>query len=115
MRRALLCVVVAVFSLGIAACGSSSSSGAQSRTVQVDGTSDKFNAAFLQYFPKRVTVHPGDTVDFHENWTGEPHTVTMGTLVESGLKAAEAAGPNGQTPPELAKLPTPLPPPPGAP
>jgi len=25
--------------------------------------------------------------------------VTMGTLVESGLKASEAAGPNGQTPP----------------
>lgn len=112
MRRALLCVVVAVFSLGVAACGGSSS-GAQSRTVQVDGTSDKFNAAFLQYFPKRVTVHPGDTVDFHENWTGEPHTVTMGTLVESALKAANAAGPNGPTPPELQKLPTLLPEGPG--
>src|SRR5438270_6035092 len=106
MRRALLCVVVAVFSLGLAACGGSKSSGAQSRTVQVDGTSDKLNAAFLQFFPQRVTVHPGDTVDFHENWTGEPHTVTMGTLVEAGLKAAQAAGPNGATPPETAKLST---------
>src|SRR5947209_17474157 len=113
MRRALLCVLVAVFSLGLAACGGSKSSSAQSRTVQVDGTTDKFNASFLQYFPKRVTVHPGDTVDFHENWTGEPHTVTMGTLVESALKAADAAGPNGQTPPELAKLPTLLPQGPG--
>ena len=113
MRRALLCVFVATVSLGIAACGSSKSSSAQSRTVQVDGTSDKFNAAFLQYFPQRVTVHPGDTVDFHENWTGEPHTVTMGTLVESALKAAQAAGPNGPTPPELQKLPTLLPQGPG--
>ena len=113
MRRALLCVVVAVFSLGLAACGGSSSSSAQSRTVQVDGTSDKFNAAFLQFFPQRVTVHPGDTVDFHENWTGEPHTVTMGTLAEAGLKAAQAAGPNGETPPEMAKLPTLLPEGPG--
>src|SRR3954451_853562 len=118
MRRALLCVVVAVFSLGVAACGSSSkSSGAQTRKVQVDGTSDKFNAAFLQYFPKRVTVHPGDTVDFHENWTGEPHTVTMGTLVETGLKAVKDAGPNAQNgppPPAFASLPTLFPEGPGA-
>src|SRR4051794_10957529 len=113
MRRALLCVVVAVFSVGVAACGSSKSSSAQTRKVQVDGTSDKFNAAFLQYFPKRVTVHPGDTVDFHENWTGEPHTVTMGTLVESALKAAQGANPNGPPPPELQKLPTLLPEGPG--
>jgi len=113
MRRALLCIFVAVLGLGVAACGSNKSSSAQSRTVQVDGTTDKLNAAFLQFFPKRVTVHPGDTVDFHENWTGELHTVTMGTIVESALKAADAAGPNGQTPPELAKLPTLLPQGPG--
>ncbi len=113
MRRVLLCVMVATLAVGAASCGSNKSSGAQSRTVQVDGTSDKFNAAFLEYFPKRVTVHPGDTVDFHENWTGEPHTVTMGTLVETGLKAAQAAGPNAPTPPEMEKLPTLLPEGPG--
>jgi len=116
MRRALLCVVVAVFSLGVAACSSSSSSGAQKRTVQVDGTSDKFNAAFIRYFPQRVTVHPGDTVDFHENWSGEPHTVTMGTLAEAGLKAVQNAGPNAQNgppPPAFASLPTLLPEGPG--
>jgi len=116
MRRALLCVLVAVFSLGLAACGGSKSSSAQSRTVQVDGTTDKFNASFLQYFPQRVTVHPGDTVDFHENWTGEPHTVTMGTLAEAGLKAVKDAGPsaqNGPPPPAFASLPTLLPQGPG--
>src|SRR5947199_643756 len=109
MRRALLCVAVAVFSLGLAACGGSKSSGAQSRAVQVDGTTDKFNAGFIRYFPQRVTVHPGDSVDFHENWSGEPHTVTMGTLVESGLKAVKDAGPNAQNgppPPAFAQLPT---------
>src|SRR5207302_6402951 len=82
MRRALLCGVVAVLSMGAVACGSSSSGGA-TRAVQVDGTTDKYNGAFLAYFPKQVMVHPGDTVDFHENWKGEPHTVTMGTLVEA--------------------------------
>src|SRR5438105_11307514 len=96
MRRALLSVTVAVFSVGIAACGGSSSSGAQTRTVQVDNTTDKFDAGFLAYFPKQVTVHPGDTVDFHENWTGDAHTVTMGTLVDQGLKAVQAAGPAAQ-------------------
>ena len=99
MRRAVLCVVVAVFSLGVAACGGSSGSSAQTRTVQVDNTTGKYNGSFLAYFPNDVTVHPGDTVDFHENWTGEPHTVTMGTLVDAGLKAVQAAGPNAQNGP----------------
>jgi plastocyanin len=95
MRRALLCVFVAVFSLGIAACGGSSSSSAQSRTVQVDGKTDKFNGDFLAYFPDQVTVHAGDTVDFKENWTGEPHTVTFGTLAEKDVQAYQA-NPNAQ-------------------
>src|SRR5947208_16219594 len=116
MRRALLCGVVAVLSMGAVACGSSSSSGGGTRAVQVDGTTDKYNGAFLAYFPKQVTVHPGDTVSFHENWTGEPHTVTMGTLVEDGLKAIKDAGPNAQNgppPPAFASLPTLLPQGPG--
>ncbi len=95
MRRALLCVFVAVFSLGIAACGGSSSSSAQTRAVHVDGKTDKFNGDFLAYFPNQVTVHAGDTVDFKENWTGEPHTVTFGTLAEKDLSAAKA-DPNAQ-------------------
>ena len=57
MRRAVLCVVVAVFSLGVAACGSSnSSSSAQKRTVQVDGSTDKYNGDFLAYY-KRQYAH----------------------------------------------------------
>jgi plastocyanin len=117
MRRSILCVMVAVLGLGTVACGSSSSSGAQTRTVQVDNTTDKFNGAFLQYFPKAVTVHPGDTVDFHENWTGEPHTVTMGGLVDTALKAVDAIPPDERQsappPPALQKLPTLLPQGPG--
>jgi plastocyanin len=96
MRRALLCVVVAVFTLGLAACGGgSSSSGAQKRTVQVDGTTDKYNGAFLAYFPNSVTVRPGDTVDFKEMWTGEPHTVTLGTLAQKNIEAGKS-NPNAQ-------------------
>jgi plastocyanin len=114
MRKAVLCVVVAALTVG-AACGSSkSSSSAKTLKIQVDGTTDKFNGAFLKYFPNSVSARPGDTIDFAETWTGEPHTVTMGTLVETGLKAAQAAGPNAQTPPpDYAKLPGLLPQGPG--
>ena len=60
-------------------------SATQIRSVNVDNQSDKFNAGFLAYFPDDVTVRPGDTVEFKENFSGEPHSVTFGTLVESGL------------------------------
>jgi plastocyanin len=101
MRRILLCVLVAVFSLGVAACGGSSSSSAQTRTVQVDGKTDKFNGDFLAYFPDQVTVHAGDTVDFRENWTGEPHTVTFGTLAEKDISAGKADANAQQSLPNL--------------
>ncbi|MBV8304767.1 MAG: hypothetical protein JOZ04_11190 [Acidimicrobiia bacterium] len=94
MRRALLCVAVVVFSLGVAAC-SSSSSKAETRTVQVDGSTDKFNGAFLAYFPNTVTVRPGDTVSFRENWTGEPHSVTLGTLADKDVGTFKT-NPNAQ-------------------
>jgi plastocyanin len=103
MRRTVFCVVVAVLALGAVACGSSNSSSAQTRTVQVDGSTDKYNGDFLAYFPNSVTVRPGDTVSFHENWTGEPHTVTMGTLADQDLAAA-AANPNAQPPVNLPSL-----------
>jgi plastocyanin len=104
--------------LAASGCGSSKSksspsAGPQTRTVQVDASSRAFNAAFLSYFPKVVTVHPGDTVAFHENWTGEPHSVTMGTLVEKGLAAAAHANPNGPPPAAFAALPVMLPQGPG--
>jgi plastocyanin len=103
-------VVVAVLAVGASACGDdSSTSEAQTRTVHVDWTSDKMNAAFLLYFPKQVTVRPGDTIDFKAEWTGEPHTVTMGTMVDAGMKAVEAIPPDqrqGEPPEAYAKLPT---------
>jgi plastocyanin len=92
-------------------CGSSGSS--NGRTVQIDGHSKAYNATFTSYFPKRVVVHPGNTVSFHENWTGEPHSVTMGTLVEKGLAAAAHSNPNGPPPHAFAILPTMLPQGPG--
>jgi plastocyanin len=94
-----------------------SAAAATTRTVNVDGQTDKFNSAFLAYFPNEVQVRPGDTVDFKEIWTGEPHSVTMGTLVEAGLSAAKAvpkdAPPDTPPPAGFASLPTMLPEGPG--
>jgi plastocyanin len=57
--------------------------GAATRTVLIDYEHDEFASAFNAYFPKNVTVHPGDTVRFKNTWSGEPHTVTMGTIVDN--------------------------------
>ena len=107
MRRVLLFVVL-VIGLVAPAC----SSGPQRRTVLVDNQATGLNAAFLAYFPNNVTVHPGDTVDFKEMWTGEPHSVTMGTLVDAGLAAQDAVKGDAEAP-AFAKLPTMIPEGPG--
>lgn len=72
-----------------AACGNGrateTGSGTAIRWIDVDSRTNRFNASFLSYFPERVTVRPGDVVRFRSVWNGEPHTVTMGTLVEAAL------------------------------
>jgi len=116
-------VLVLVALIGATACGKSKSSsstattesgGGQKVTVSVDAKSDTFKTAYTAFFPNDVTLHPGDTVDFKEVWTGEPHTVTFGTLIDTGLAAADKAGPNAtDEPAELKKVPDILPAGPG--
>jgi plastocyanin len=77
--------ILAVTALAaLAACGGGGSGSAdgETRTVLVDYNHDEFAAAFLEMYPRNVTVHPGDTVVFKQEWTGEPHTVTMGKLFD---------------------------------
>jgi plastocyanin len=64
------------------AFGACASSGGSTRTVQVDAASDDFAGTFRAFFPRDVTVKPGMTLKFHQTWSGEPHTVTMGTAVQ---------------------------------
>ncbi|MDP8961108.1 MAG: hypothetical protein M3N32_05770 [Actinomycetota bacterium] len=72
---------MATFVVGTAACGVGAES-SPTRSVLADYNHDEFASAFLAYFPKDVQVHAGDTVVFRQEWTGEPHSVTMGTLVD---------------------------------
>src|SRR5437762_80731 len=56
--------------------------GANTRTVLVDFAHDQFTSFFAHYFPDKISVLPGDKVVFRQTWTGEPHTVTGGKLVD---------------------------------
>jgi len=81
MRRSV--ALIGLVALAASACGGGGSAdGGETRKVLVDYKHDQFSASFLAYFPDDVKVHPGDTVEFKQFWTGEPHTVTMGTLVD---------------------------------
>jgi plastocyanin len=82
--------------------------------VQIDGKTDGLVAEFNTYFPKELRVRPGDAVEFTSVFTGAPHTVTLGTLVNAGIPEALAAGPMAaEEPVELAKISSLLPEGPG--
>jgi plastocyanin len=57
-------------------------SGPQTFTVSVDAASATIPLAADEYFPSELQVHPGDSLKFNEVWSGDPHTVTFGTLVD---------------------------------
>lgn len=76
-------IVLLVVGLVMTACGTGGNPNApQTRTVLVDYNHDEFATTFLEYFPRRVTVRPGDTLVFRQTWTGEPHSVTLGRSVQ---------------------------------
>jgi len=102
MRRFTV-VIAAVLLVLTGACGSNSkksgdntSAGAttteaaagkaQAFTVQIDGKTDKFNGEFAAFFPAKVEAHAGDTVKFDlPRFSGAPHTVVLGTMVNDAL------------------------------
>ena len=97
-RRAVM--LVGVMTLILSACAGSSGNAPRPGTtpatgstydVQVDGVTPAFNATFAAYFPDSLVVHAGDTIVFHSVFRGNPHTVTLGTLVDQGLAASDAA------------------------
>jgi len=99
---------------------SPTAAGPQTYKVLVDGHTADNSAAFIAFFPKVVQVHPGDTVVFHSMYSGEPHTVALGTAINVALTKVDAilkknpkAFDNGPPPPELQKIPQLLPQGPG--
>jgi plastocyanin len=88
--------------------------GAATESVLVDYKHDEFASAFFNFYPNHVQVHPGDTLVFRQAWSGEPHSVTMGTvvdeygrLVKPYLKIFAKKGYEGlpdETPPKIDKI-----------
>jgi plastocyanin len=122
-RRRRSLALVAAAALVLSACGDSNGSetsggagtggtneggsGPSEVTVQIDGQTDDFNSAFFAYFPDTVTVHPGDTVVYESVFTGEPHSITFGTLVTDAVDAFRSLTPEqleaeGPPPAEVA-------------
>ena len=60
------------------------------RRVLVDFSSDEFASFALFNYPAKVQVRQGDVLEFKQNWTGEPHTVTGGTTVDKTLRDGTA-------------------------
>jgi plastocyanin len=90
-RRLVAAILFAVFALvALPGCGSDDGSGSsgsgENRTVLVDYNHDEVASAFLSYFPRSVSVHPGDTITFKQAWTGEPHSVTLGTVTDGLMR-----------------------------
>ncbi|MGH9281924.1 MAG: cupredoxin domain-containing protein [Acidimicrobiales bacterium] len=100
--RTRLMVLLAIVAPLVAACGggdddADGGSGGQAAAggpvtvpVSVDAQPDEFSASFFSYFPRQLTARPGDTVEFTSDFSGEPHTVALGTLVNEGLTAFKA-------------------------
>ena len=103
MRR-LLCLL-AVISLVAAGCGddddenagttdtTAAEGGPSKVTVNVDANAKDPAMFALAYFPAQVTVHPGDTVVYKSSFTGEPHSITFGSLITPAIEAVENATP----------------------
>ncbi len=86
-------VLVALVALLGASCGGgdegndgAASGGGTERTVLVDYRHDEFASAFLQYYPEKLKIRPGDSVNFRQAWTGEPHSVTFGKVVDEFIE-----------------------------
>jgi plastocyanin len=72
--------------LGGCGGGSNDPNAAQTRQVLVDYSHDEMAASLFNYFPNHITMRPGDTIEFKQAWQGEPHSVTMGKLVDEQVK-----------------------------
>jgi len=115
--RSAIVAVVALTLLG-AACSTKQTGGEggdkqATYTVQVDAHTQggEFGFYASKYFPDELQVHPGDTLDFKLNWSGEPHSVTFGTLVDAGAASLDPSA--EEEPAEWQKIPPMLPEGPG--
>lgn len=83
-------------------------------TVGVDGKGEvavtvlarrqRFDAAYLRFFPDSIRLRPGDAVRFEERGSGQPHAVAMGQLADAAARAIARLG-EDPDPGAVAELP----------
>jgi plastocyanin len=104
MRRLVALMSVMALAAALGACGNNdndsgktsagAAKGAQAFTIKVDGDTDAFNGEFATFTPSKFSVHPGDSVNFDlPRFSGVPHTVTLGTLVDKAVTKLGELGP----------------------
>jgi len=118
MKR--LVVLIGVLALVMSGCGSDDGDSSSATTaaggggtykIQVDGKTDAFVGEFATFVPSKFSVHPGDTVEFDlPTFSGVPHTVTLGTLVDKAVAKLTELGPEAlpvaqEEAPEMLNLP----------
>jgi plastocyanin len=112
MRRIL--VVLAVLTLGTAGCGDDdgkksaqgdgsktqgTTTGPQEFTVTLEPKTEEFNVEWATFFPDELRAHPGDRIRFlHDEASGIPHTVTLGTLIDQALAKSATLSPETPIP-----------------
>lgn len=107
MRR--LAVLLAVVALVAAGCGddkddasttttTAAAGGPQTFQIGVDAKSEGIATSWIHFFPAEVKARPGDTIEFKATFTGEPHSVATGTLINEAIEAFSKL-PEGDEPP----------------
>lgn len=90
MRRIPVALAVVALVGLLPACGGgdgdSAGGSGEERTVLVDYRHDQFASAFLGYYPEHLQIRQGDTIHFRQAWTGEPHSVTFGKVVDEAIE-----------------------------
>jgi plastocyanin len=100
---------------GSDASSTTSTSKAAEFAVTLDGKTDAFTGEFASFFPSSFSVHPGDSVKFSlPTFSGAPHTITLGTLVDKAVAKLADLGPQAlpvtqEETPEMLNLPDPFP------
>ena len=107
--RKPVAMVAALLLVLAGACSDSDGNGGgggangQTLTIGVDAPAEGFAASWLHFFPHELKAHPGDTLEFVSHFTGEPHSVAFGTLINEALAAFGRLDPDheGDPPPDI--------------
>ena len=101
MRKRLVALATVLILVSGACSGDDDQPAPSGQTLQikVDAPAQGFAASWNHFFPHDLKAHPGDTLEFVSHFTGEPHSVAFGTLIDEALAAYALVNPDSTEPP----------------